>query len=193
MDSLQKLGLLLQEVNTVYNNINVSSKQINELTDENELFKNKILELEFKFQTKEEELNNMVKKYNEDIFAKDKVIIEKLEEIANFTKISCIQKVNKQLNDKNNYIQILESQLEKFRNVNKPLSPKLVNIELQIDNKIKEFELDNFEDINGYELIQYKKKYYLRDLETNELYNISDNKPNKVVGLINSKSKVKFN
>jgi hypothetical protein len=55
------------------------------------------------------------------------------------------------------------------------------------------FNIDMFEEINGYELIEYKGDYYLRDLETNELYNIKNNQPNKVIGLINSKSKVKFN
>ena len=56
-----------------------------------------------------------------------------------------------------------------------------------------EFNVDDFEDINGFELTSYKKNYYLRDLETNELYDIVDNKPGKVIGLINSKGKIKFN
>ena len=49
-----------------------------------------------------------------------------------------------------------------------------------------------FEDINGFELLVYKKKYYLRDLETSEIYDIVDNKQNQIVGLINSKGKIKF-
>jgi hypothetical protein len=57
----------------------------------------------------------------------------------------------------------------------------------------KPFDPNDFEDVNGYELISYKKNYYLRDLETNELYNIIDNNPREIVGLLNSKGKVKFN
>ena len=39
----------------------------------------------------------------------------------------------------------------------------------------------------------YMEVYYLRDLETNELYDIKNNGHNQVVGLINSKGRVKFN
>jgi chromosome segregation ATPase len=57
----------------------------------------------------------------------------------------------------------------------------------------KDFDPDNFEEINGYELIMYKKNYYLRDLETNELYDIVSYKPGNVVGLITSNGKVRLN
>ena len=60
-------------------------------------------------------------------------------------------------------------------------------------NEENEFNPEEFEDINGYELIVYKSVYYLRDLETNELYNIKNYQLNQVVGLINSKGRVKFN
>ena len=55
-----------------------------------------------------------------------------------------------------------------------------------------DFDPDNFEDLNGFELLMYKSNYYLRDLETSELYDISANKPDKIVGLINGKGKVKL-
>ena len=55
-----------------------------------------------------------------------------------------------------------------------------------------DFDPDNFEDLNGFELLMYKSNYYLRDLETSELYNIDANKPDKIVGLINGKGKVKL-
>jgi hypothetical protein len=48
------------------------------------------------------------------------------------------------------------------------------------------FNPDAFEDINGYELITYKKQYYLRDMESNEIYSIENNKPLKVVGLLSN-------
>jgi len=39
----------------------------------------------------------------------------------------------------------------------------------------------------------YKKKYYLRDLETNQLYDILDNKPHNIVGLYTINGKIKLN
>ena len=39
----------------------------------------------------------------------------------------------------------------------------------------------------------YKNNYYLRDLETSEIYDIKNNKLNQIVGLINSRGKFKFN
>ncbi len=57
----------------------------------------------------------------------------------------------------------------------------------------EQFNVDNWEDINGYELIMYKSDYYLRDLETSEIYNIVSNGPGQIVGLMNGKGKVKLN
>lgn len=60
------------------------------------------------------------------------------------------------------------------------------------DRKPKEdkpFNLDEFEEVNGYELMLYKKNYYLRDLETSEIYNIKNNKPFEKVGLYNIQKK----
>jgi hypothetical protein len=55
------------------------------------------------------------------------------------------------------------------------------------------FDPENFSEINGFELIMYKKKYYLRDLETNQLYDILDNKPHNIVGLYTINGKIKLN
>jgi ribosomal 30S subunit maturation factor RimM len=46
--------------------------------------------------------------------------------------------------------------------------------------------------INGYELIIYKNIYYYRDLETNEIYNIIDNKIGIIVGIMTNKNKIKL-
>jgi hypothetical protein len=51
---------------------------------------------------------------------------------------------------------------------------------------------ENFQDINGFELLEYKSNYYWRDLETSELYDNIAYKPGKIVGLINGKGKVKL-
>jgi len=39
----------------------------------------------------------------------------------------------------------------------------------------------------------YKKIYYLKDPNTNELYDIINNKPNNIIGLVSSKGKVILN
>jgi hypothetical protein len=58
--------------------------------------------------------------------------------------------------------------------------------------KVIDFDPDEFEDINGYELTLYKKVYYLRNLETNELYSIDNNDVGEKVGYITSGNKVKM-
>ena len=111
------------------------------------------------------------------------------DELTNMSKVSMIQSINKQLDEKISYIKILESQLDKLR-VKKQIEPAP---EVARDVPITtSFDPEEFEEINGYELLVYKKNYYLRDLETDELYSIQSNKPNKVVGLINNKGKVKL-
>ena len=76
-----------------------------------------------------------------------------------------------------------------------------VNNNVKLENIIKKkhkkvsndnFNPEDFEEVNGFELLIYKKTYYLRDLETNELYDILNNKQNNVVGLVNSKGKINF-
>ena len=76
--------------------------------------------------------------------------------------------------------------------------PKELEKESKLQSKKKKkdketFDLDLFEEINGYELLEYKKIYYLKDLETNELYDIVNFKPNKVIGILSMNGKVKLN
>jgi len=47
--------------------------------------------------------------------------------------------------------------------------------------------------LSGFELVQLKNKYYLRNLETNELHTIIENDIGDVVGIIDKRGKVKFN
>ena len=221
MENINKLSSLITETFEMINNINLTelfsniNNQIQELENNNK-------KLNLLIEEKNREIQKLVNKYDNDINIRDEKLKEKSDELANFTKISLMQSLHKELNEKNNYIQILESQIEKMKNnktsnlnneknkvkISEPekelLDDNLLDKnktnqtekELLDDNlldKNKEIDPDNFDDINGYELIIYKKKYYLRDLETNELYNITDNKPDTVVGFINSKGKVKFN
>lgn len=99
------------------------------------------------------------------------------EENKNLTKISFVQNISKQLNEKDNTINELNKVIEK----------------LKTDKNNEEFDPDKYIEINGYELLLYKKKCYLKDLETAEVYDIVNYKPNKIVGLINHKNKVVFN
>jgi len=117
------------------------------------------------------------------------------DELTNMSKVSMIQSINKQLEEKISYIKILEHQLDKFR-AKKPIEAPVVE-PTEVSTLVSTiatslFDPEEFEEINGYELLVYKKNYYLRDLETDELYSIQSNKPNKVVGLINNKGKVKL-
>jgi hypothetical protein len=348
MESIHKLGDLIEEVSKLFNSIDIPN-QINSLIGENKKLKEDMKELIETHQNKCDELMQIKNKYDKDIGVKNKEIKDQKEELTRLTKISLIQQYDKQLKDKNEYIKIIESQLERYRNALKPQSPKIeqpkqpivklvvsdtitqssinnektsvepeVNLQIQVDKntssidnvevthkkkkgkkneptkqeyemlktnepakqepdkqepdkqepdkqepdkqepdkqepeqepdkqepvdepdkqeqserkirkkkqkqteekedldgknlendiqesinkstkskktlELEDFNPDIFEDVNGYELIVYKKGYYLRDLETNELYDIKNNGPNQVVGLINSKGRVKFN
>ena len=158
------------------------------------------------------EIDNLQNKYNKDMEIKINELQQKSDDVTNLTKVSIVQTLNKQLNEKTNYIQILESQLEKLRNT-KVSNPEPLIEEQKEKHKIEpnpvplieeqkekhhvpvlaEFVPEEFEEVNGYELFVYKKIYYLRDLETNEFYNIINNMPNMKVGFINSNGKPKFN
>ena len=51
---------------------------------------------------------------------------------------------------------------------------------------------NNLLNINGYDLIKYNKEYYLRDLETNEIYSITNNKPDIRIGLLYNNNKIEY-
>ena len=153
---------------------------------------------------KDDIIHELNKKYNQDIeklenkiLLQNNMIKEKSDDVTNLTKVSIVQSLNKQISEKDNMIKILESQLEKFKNKKEAEETKpkkeVEDIKETKPKKDDIFDPEEFEEINGYELLMYKKKYYLRDLETNELYNINDNKPNIVVGYIGTNGKPKFN
>jgi hypothetical protein len=268
--------------------------------------------------TENEQLQNTIKELNIKINSYEKELVIIQEDYDNLKKVSYITSLNKQLHDKNNYIAILESQLNKYKNskiidntddanilLNKNkkkqnktsnnlennnliitpeiivqditennnliitpeiivqditennnliITPEIIvqditennikkkkkhksktqvvetsleapieipietpietsiktpietpieipivsnHVKLEIKKKHKKVSNDNFnpedfEEVNGFELLIYKKTYYLRDLETNELYDILNNKQNNVVGLVNSKGKINF-
>ncbi len=238
--------------------------------------------------TENEQLQNTIKELNIKIDSYEKELVIIQENYDNLKKVSYITSLNKQLHDKNNYIAILESQLNKYKNnkiidnidetnilltknkkkqnktsnnlennnsiitpeviiqditennnliitpevivqditeniikkkkkhksktqvVEPSIEPsieplidteQIVSDHIELENIIKKkhkkvsndnFNPEDFEEVNGFELLIYKKTYYLRDLETNELYDILNNKQNNVVGLVNSKGKINF-
>lgn len=179
MNDLKQLNALISQVYHLSKKIS----NFESLEDTNNYLLNKINILEEELSNKTNELEDLKKKYDHDIK-------EKCDELNNLTKVSFVQSLNKQINDKNLIIQQLENQINKLK------IPQIKEPIVEIKNKKKinvEFNIDTFEDINGFELTSYKKNYYLRDLETNELYDINNNKPGKIIGLLNSKGKIKFN
>ena len=191
----------MEEIQELYQNINHLNKIISdvnlielygEMEENNKRLKSENIRIKKELQERDSIINMMSDKYASEIKQKN-------DEIINLTKVSMLQSVNKQLNEKTNYIQILEGQLEKLRIKQdikvheEPETSVSQEKEVEEEETKLEFDPDNLEDINGFELLVYKKNYYFRDLETNELYDIDDNKPGKIVGLINSKGKPKFN
>ncbi len=297
MEDLKQLNTIITQAYKLVNKISEDNR-FEELVEVNTELLNKISILEKELETKTKEFNDLKTKYDHDINVKNNEIKEKTEELKNLTKVSFVQSLNKQVNDKNLIIQQLENQIIKLRAnqasenkfyapvvtepvfVNKesesvkisepveetktskkkgkkeetkyeepiideiktdPINEEKEPIEeskpskkkskkeepkyeepiideiktdpineepdhqeeetkIQVNKKKskkekqpKPFDPEEFEDVNGYELLSYKKNYYLRDLETNELYNIVDNNPGEIVGLLNSNGKVKFN
>ena len=161
----------------IIDNINKSINQLRMYTEEFNLFeeyvklKNNIKEL-----NKE---NKHLKKQVEDLTID---VETKNEDLANFKKVSYIQSMSKQLTDKDNYIKILEHQL------NKQKSNDILDKEPSIkSNKVKVLTAPE-----GYEYFEYNDDKFLKDLETNKLYSIYENKPDAMVGVIKSSGKIKF-
>ena len=187
MNDLKQLNALISQVYNLSKKIS-NSNNLESLTDTNNDLLNRINILEEELVNKSNEFDDLKKKYDYDMKIKNNELKEKCDELNNFTKVSFVQSLNKQINDKNLIIQQLENQISKLKTsqTKEPVveTKKEINIE---------FNVDNFKDVNGFELTTYKKNYYLRDLETNELYDIVDYKPGKIIGLLNSKGKIKFN
>ena len=213
------LNNVIDDLNNKITDITLEKLQLNNVIDD---LNKKIIAANFK--------------YDNDIELLSNKLTVKQEEFNDLKKVSYITSINKQLSEKNNYIKILEGQLEKLKKTSHYIEKIELTPEIKVEEikeeeikveeiveeikveeiKVEEIkvktkkvkksktkkesnvELDNqfdpdmFEDINGFELLIYKQKYYLRDLETSEIYDIVDNKQNQIVGLINSKGKIKL-
>jgi len=96
-------------------------------------------------------------------------------DLGNMSKVSMISNMDKQLKEKTNTIQLLESQLEKINRELKEKNMYIYNLEKQIDSKHEKITIKD-------------NDYFVID---NNVYDILDGKPNIVVGTIKN-NKVKF-
>ena len=215
MNNIEIFNKLLININDLYNYSN-DNNLINLFTELNN-FQNENVELKKKLSILESEninlnniiieykkeniiLDNNIKKKELEIINKDNTINQFIEDNKNFKKVSYTQQLTKQISELTEFIKDLEIQLKKYKN------DKLENVEYikNLENELKELKLNNKElkldnidyesiDIDGYELLSYKNNYYLKNDITNELYNIKNRKPYKIIGIIKPSGKVKFN
>ena len=106
MNDLKQLGELVSQIYHLSNKINNSGFE--NLANTNSDLLNKINFLEDELSNKNKELDKLKNKYDQDIKIKN-------EELTNLTKVSFVQSLNKQLNDKNLIIQQLENQISKLK------------------------------------------------------------------------------
>ena len=119
-----------------------------------------------------------IKKLELELELKTNELKQKNEDLDNLAKFSIIQKVNKQLEEKNNYILILESQIEKFKKNIQPISPKLNESVDNLDNKSKKLiNKSNKESVNN--LYDELNKDSIVDKSNKESVNNLDDELNK--------------
>lgn len=181
------------------NKIELMNKYIKDLYDLSNSFN--LYEEYISLQNKVELLTNQNIKLTEELNKKNKELSSKNEELSNLTKVSYIQSISKQLTEKDNQISQLENQINKLRKMVEVIevTPIIESVEEPIKESVeehveeKEFDPDNFEEIEGYELIMYKKNYYLKDLENLTIHTIINDTVGDEVGYINSSGKIKLN
>lgn len=126
-------------------------------------------------------------KYN-DLIHENKILQDKLkicnDQYSDLNKVSYVRSLSIELQNKNNIIKQLEGQIEKYK-TNKPI--EIVKSKEE-EFKTYQFNEDEYEEIDEYELFKYKKVYYLKEISNNNVYNILNNKPYTHVGsIINGK------
>jgi len=177
MDIINKYNNILSDLN----NLNLNNIFFDLINENNEL---KVINEKLTHE------NNNLKNINENITNEN---IKLNDEISNFNKVSVLQSINKQLNDKMSYITILEKQLANYKSkVSNNIKPNINNIVLEPDSvNINNIILEEIEE--NYELIKYKNNNYYKELKTNLIYDIKNDKPNKIVGKMRTSGKIKLN
>jgi hypothetical protein len=224
---LNNLDHLAIEDNIV--NINNILIQLFKINNDNIVLKKKL-------DTKEQELIDLSKKYKEDMNAKNFEINTKEEEMVNYSKVSIFVLKDKELNEKKNYIKILETQIKNLKNeilklknnkfdeklhLNEEIVTPICNINIteelliSIDEEIPTICNENIvnndnkklftsddesqvlkkkkkkkNDTELYETILYKNTSYIKNIITNEVFDILDNKPNNLIGHFSQNGKI---
>lgn len=117
-------------------------------------------------------------------------------DINDLSKVSMISSMDKQLKDKLNNIEILEKQVDRLNKSNKELNNinqelNHINQELNHKNLQLEEQLNKKKNKKKYDMITFKDNDYLVDNDNN-VYDIIDDKPNNLVGIMKN-NKIKFN
>lgn len=171
---------------------------INEITEIlNKLYNSNIIE----------EIITLNDKYKQTILIcqelekENKILQEKLkicnDQYSDLNKVSYVRSLSVELQNKNNYIKQLESQIDKNRSIKQPDSNSIEK-ELekmrarQEEYKAYKFNIDDYEESNEFDLVKYKNIYYLKDVSSNRVFSILNNKPYLLVGVINNKGKVEL-
>jgi hypothetical protein len=187
-------------LNSIFNDL---FNELDKYKTENEKLLRLNKELTEKYKTDMENKNNEISNFSKvsSIVSANKELNENKQyikllesQLEKFKKSKKDEEINKKVTNNEEIEVTKEAVKEPVIEVTKePVIEKCVNDEVKISKvTIKDtFDVEQFEDINGYELLQYKKKYYLRDLETNEIYDIQDYKPKTVIGLM-SNSRIKL-
>jgi len=127
---------------------------------------------------------NKLEKINEDLVKKNEDLAKELktctDDNKNLNKVSYVRSLSTELTSKNKYIAQLEAQLDKLKVKEKIVNESTKDTIVE-ENKPYVFNIDNYVDIKGYDLLKYKKIYYLIN-DKNEIFSILDNKPNIIVG-----------
>lgn len=140
---------------------------------------------------------NLAEKYSQ-LMEQNKILEEQLKKCndmySDLNKVSYVRSLSIELQNKNVLIKQLESQIEKQK-INKISENDSIEKELEKARKREEeykaynFNINDYEDIDEFELIKYKKVYYLKN-SNNSIYSILNNKPYLLVGTININGKV---
>lgn len=139
-----------------------------------------------------------IKKYieeNDKILTENNNEIEKLkqkckdyeDELTNLNKVSLVASLTRKIDEKNNMIDLLERQLEKYKtNSNKAVKKKT----LEVDDS--ENEEDIVKKLEGFEIIKYENFELLKDIETKKLYYYSNGKKGEYAGKEKKNGKIRL-
>jgi hypothetical protein len=154
---------------------------IEEITDIlTRLYNGKVLDSITELNSKYIELES---KYNE-LAVENKTLHDKLkicnDQYSDLNKVSYVRSLSIELQNKNNIIKQLEAQIDKY----KTTKPTEIIKSKEEEFKAYQFNEEDYEESDEYELIRYKKIYYLKELSNNNIYNILNNKPYTHVGAV---------